>query len=134
MRRPYSETIISRRRSSGFEEFVDRTKGLLKGDRREQTSLRQARAKVLSWNEITQAVEKAWGTDWEMAKEAHRSGARGAALLCESSLLGPLVAGAGPIGPRGGISRRDLPIRRFEKRLQVDKKFANRLNHVLKTL
>ena len=118
----------------GSEEFVDRMKGLLKGDRREQTSFRQARTKVLSWKEITQAVAKAWDTDWERAKEAHGSGARAAALYVsrhysDRSLreLGQLVGGV-------EYPAVTMAIRRFEKRLQMDKKLANRLNHVLKML
>jgi hypothetical protein len=92
-------------RAGRGEEIKPEMKGLLKGDRREQTSLRHARTNALSWKEITQAVAESWDTEWELAKGAHGSGALAAALYVSRHYSGPLVAGAGPIGRRDTIPR-----------------------------
>jgi hypothetical protein len=89
----------------GSEQFVDRMKGLLKGDQREQTTSRQARTKALSWEQITQAVAKAWGTEWEIAKQAHGSRALACGLARQPPLLGRFIAGTGPISWSDGIPR-----------------------------
>ena len=64
----------------GPEKFVDRMKGLLRGDQREQTGLRKASQGMLSWEEITVAVSKLWGEDWETLRSRYGNGALSAAL------------------------------------------------------
>ena len=118
----------------GSEQFVDRMKGLLKGDRREQTTLRQARTKVLSWEQITQAVAKAWGTEWEIAKQAHGSRALAAALHVGRHYSDYSLRELGQLAGAMEYPAVTMAIRRFEKRLQVDKTLTRRLKQVLKLL
>ena len=118
----------------GSEQFVDRMKGLLKGDWREQTTLRQVRTKVLSWEQITQAVAKAWGTEWEIAKQAHGSGALAAALYVSRHYSDYSLRELGQLVGAMEYPAVTMAIRRFEKRLRVDKTLTRRVNQVLKML
>jgi REP-associated tyrosine transposase len=118
----------------GPEAFVDRMKGLLKGDRREQTSVRQAATEVFSWVEITGAVATAWNTPWEMARSAHGSGARAAALYVSRHYSDQSLRELGQLAGGMEYPAVTMAIRRFEKRLQVDKKLGKRLQHVLRIL
>ena len=118
----------------GSEQFVDRMKGLLKGDRREQTSLRHARTKVLSWNEITLAVAKAWKSEWEIAKQTHGSGALAAALYVSRHYSDRSLRELGQAVGGMEYPAVTMAIRRFERRLAVDKTLKTRLDGVLKML
>ena len=118
----------------GSEQFVDRMKALLKGDRREQTTLRQVRTKVLSWKEITQAVAKAWDTEWEIAKETYGSGALAAALYVSRHYTDHSLRELGQLVEGMEYPAVTMAIRRFEKRLPVDRTLTKRLNYVLKML
>src|SRR5262249_8213582 len=114
----------------GSEQFVDRMKGLLKGDRREQTTLRQARTKVLSGEQITQAVAKAW----EIAKQAHGRRELAAALHVGRHYSDYSLRELGQLAGAMEYPAVTMAIRRFEKRLQVDKTLTRRLKQVLKML
>jgi putative transposase len=118
----------------GTKEFVDEMKGLLKGDRREQTSLRRTGKETLSWDQITQAVAKEWNTEWEKARQAHGSGARSAALYISRHYSDQTLR---ELGQRvGGMEYPavTMAIRRFEKRMNEDKKLAGRVKRILKML
>ena len=80
--------------------------GLLNGDRREQTSLRQRGTDFVVAGDHSSRCQ-GLDLEWEAARDTHRSGSAGCRLVCESPLLGPLVAGVGPIGRRDGIPRRN---------------------------
>jgi hypothetical protein len=56
--------------------FVERMSQLLKGDRREQTGLRNIRFGRLSWKQITEAVSTVWDQEWQTLSTAHGNGAR----------------------------------------------------------
>ncbi len=118
----------------GSQEFLDKMKGLLRGDRREQTSLRQTDKATLSWAQITQAVAKVWKADWEIANQAHGSGARGAALYVSRHYSDQTLRELGQ--EIGGMEYPavTMAIRRFKKRLKQDKKLAKRLTQVLSLL
>ena len=118
----------------GSEEFVNRMKGTLTGDRREQTTLRQTRTEELSWEQITEVVSKVWNMEWEIARKAHGSGARAAALFLGRHYSGETLH---ELGQRlGGMEYPavTMAIRRFEKRLEEDKELAKRLKQLLKML
>jgi putative transposase len=118
----------------GAEEFVDEIRGLLKGDRREQTSLRQTGNEAVSWVQITEAVAKAWKAEWETVNQAHGSGARAAALYIGRHYSDQTLR---ELGQRvGGMEYPavTMAIRRFEKRLEEDKRLARRVKQILKIL
>jgi len=118
----------------GSDRFVDRMKGLLKGDRREQTGLRQVRAKVLSWKQVTRAVSKVWDTEWEIAKGSHGSGALAAALYVSRHHSDRSLRELGELAGGMQYPAVTMAIRRLEKRLPVDRTLTKRVNRVLKML
>jgi chromosomal replication initiation ATPase DnaA len=96
--------------------------------------LRHARTNALSWKEITQAVANAWGTEWELAKEAHRSGVLAAALYVSRHYSDHSLREFGQLVGGMQYPAVTMAIRRFEKRLPLDKRLVKRLNRVLKML
>ena len=83
----------------------------------------------MSWQETTQAVAKALDLEWEVARDTQPKRSAGCRLVCESPLLGPLVAGVEPIGRRDGIPRRNDGDPSIREAIAVDKKLPKRLNH-----
>jgi hypothetical protein len=53
---------------------------LLKGDRREQTSLRNIRSGCFSWQQVTGAVSAVWEEEWQTLATAHGNAAGAMAL------------------------------------------------------
>jgi REP element-mobilizing transposase RayT len=118
----------------GSEKFVDRMKGLLGGDRREQTGLRKANQGALSWEKITAAVSKLWGEDWKTLRAAYGNGALSAALYLghnysDRSLreLGELVGGM-------QYPAVAMAVRRFAKRLEADATLAKKIKRLREVL
>jgi chromosomal replication initiation ATPase DnaA len=107
---------------------------LLKGDRREQTGLRNLRPGRLSWQQITDAVSAVWDQEWHTLSTAHGNGARSVALYvgrhhsdCTLRELAQLVGDM-------EYPAVTMAIRRLERRLKVDKNLARKTKRVLSLL
>jgi putative transposase len=118
----------------GSQDFVERMSQLLKGDRREQTGLRDIGARRLSWKQITEAVSAVWDQEWQTLSTAHGNAARSVALYiarhhsdCTLRELAQLVGGK-------EYPAVTMAIRRLEQRLKFDKDLAKKTQRVLKLL
>jgi putative transposase len=118
----------------GSEKFVDRMKGLLRGDRREQTGLRKASQRSLSWEEVTAAVSKLWGEDWERLRTGYGSGALPAALYLEHNYSDKSLRELGELAGGMQYPAVAMAVRRFAKRLQTDAALAKKIKRVREVL
>jgi putative transposase len=118
----------------GPKKFVDRMKGLLKGDRREQTGLRKANQGVLSWEEITVAVGKLWDQDWETLKAVHGNGALSAALYLGRNYSDKTLRELGELAGGMQYPAVTMAIRRFDRRLKDDAVLAKKFKRLQKML
>jgi chromosomal replication initiation ATPase DnaA len=109
-------------------------KGLLKGDRREQTGLRKANQAVLSWEEITVAVGKLWGQDWEILKAVHGNGALSAALYLGRNYSDKTLRELGELAGGMQYPAVTMAIRRFDRRLKDDAVLAKKFKRLQKML
>lgn len=114
----------------GPKEFVDRMKGLLRGDRREQTGLRKASQGTLSWEEITSAVSKLWGKDWETLKADYGTGALSAALYLGRNYSDKTLRALGEQAGGMQYPAVTMAIRRFTKRLETDVSLARKITRL----
>jgi putative transposase len=118
----------------GSEEFVDRARRLLRGDPQQQTGLRQAARVKLNWEAIEGAVAVVWGQSWETLSRARGVGARETVWFLART-QGRLTLKE--LGQRaGGLHHNAVSIglRRFQERLQKDRRLKRRLNQVQKVL
>ena len=76
----------------------------------------------------------AWGTEWELAKEAHGSGALAAALYVSRHYSDHSLRELGRSVGGMQYPAVTMAIRRFEKRLAMDKTVVKRVNRVSKML
>ena len=107
--------------------------GLLNGDRREQTSLRQRGTDFVVAGDHSSRCQ-GLDLEWEAARDTHRSGALAAALYVSRHYSDHSLRELGQLAGGMEYAAVTVAIRRFEKRLLVDKKLAKRLNHTLKML
>ena len=80
--------------------------GLLNGDRREQTSLRQRGTDFVVAGDHSSRCQ-GLDLEWEAARDTHRSGALAAALYVSRHYSDHSLRELGPIGRRDGIRRRN---------------------------
>lgn len=114
----------------GSEKFVDRVKGLLRGDRREQTGLRKASRDALSWGEITAAVSKLWGEDWETLRSGYGSGALPAALYLGRNYSDKTLRELGELAGGMQYPAVTMAVRRFTERLKTDATLARKIKRL----
>jgi hypothetical protein len=115
----------------GSERFVDRMKGLLKGDRREQTGLRKANRGRLSWEEISAAVSKLWGQDWEKLRAGYgNGGALAAALYLGRNYSDKTLRELGELAGGMQYPAATMAVRRFAKRLESDAALAKKVKRL----
>ena len=73
----WKETLVTEL-ALGSEDFVNRVRRLIKGDRNEQKPVRQLERVPINWQAITEGVTKVWREPWERARRRHGDpGARG---------------------------------------------------------
>lgn len=65
----------------GSEGFIERMLGVLSGNRREQTGLREKERLRLNWSTITEAIENVWAQGWDALATARGNGALPAAFF-----------------------------------------------------
>ncbi len=114
----------------GSKKFVDRMKGLLRGDRREQTGLRKASQGMLSWDEITAAVSKVWDEDWEKLKAGYGNGAVSAALYLGRNYSDKTLQELGELAGGMQYPAVTMAVRRFTERLKTDTKLARKIKRL----
>jgi len=118
----------------GSEKFVDRMKGLLRGDRREQTGLRKAGQGSLSWEEITAAVSKLWGGNWKTLRAGYGSGALSAALYVGQNYSDRSLRELGELAGGMQYPAVAMAVRRFAKRLETDATLAKKIKRLREVL
>jgi hypothetical protein len=118
----------------GSEKFMDRMKGLLRGDRREQTGLRKASQGSLSWEEVIAAVSKLWGEDWETLRTGYGSGALPAALYLQHNYSDKSLRELGELAGGMQYPAVAMAVRRFAKRLETDAALAKKIKRLREVL
>jgi hypothetical protein len=118
----------------GSGKFVERMKRLLRGDRREQTGLRKASQGSLSWEEVTAAVSKLWGEDWETLRTGYGRGALSAALYLEHNYSDKSLRELGELAGGMQYPAVAMAIRRFAKRLETDATLAKKIKRLREEL
>ena len=98
----------------------------LKGDRREQTGMREKERLGLEWSKIVAAIAKVWKAPWEKVSRQRGNGAVGLAYY-----LGPRYAGMTlrDLGKQMGEVRFQavsVAIGRFQNRLQAKRLLPGR--------
>ena len=118
----------------GSQDFVERMSQLLKGDRREQTSLRTIRSGRLSWKQITEAVSSVWDQKWQTLSTAHGNAARSVALYVARRYSDRTLRELAQLAGDMEYPAATMAIRRLERRLKLDKHLAKKVQRVLRLL
>jgi hypothetical protein len=118
----------------GSKRFVARMLEELKGNRREQSGLREKERMTLDWPKITDAVAKVWRSKWEVLSSERGSGALGLAFYLGRRYAGLRLRELGDLG--GGIEYPavSIAITRIGKRLKIDRELQMKLKQVSKLL
>jgi chromosomal replication initiation ATPase DnaA len=107
---------------------------LLKGDRREQTSLRNIRSGRLSWKQVTEAVSAVWDQEWQTLSTAHGNAARSVALYVARHHSDRTLRELAQLAGGMEYPAATMAIRRLERPLKFDKDLAKKMQRVLKLL
>jgi putative transposase len=118
----------------GSPDFVERMSQLLKGDRREQTGLRNIRAGRLGWEQIVEAVSAVWNQDWQTLSTARGKGARSVALYIARHHSDRTLRELAQLAGNLEYPTVTMAIRRLEQRLKFDRGLAKKTHRVLKLL
>jgi putative transposase len=115
----------------GSEDFVKSVRQLIKGNRNEQTPVRQLESMAIRWQSITEAVAKVWKEPWERASRRHGDPAREVAMLIARRYAGMSLRQIGEaIGQLSYPAVSDA-VRRTTRRLEKDRSLQRRLKRVL---
>jgi len=111
----------------GGAEFVRRMRTLMKGNEKEQPSLRQLQNRP-TLQQAVAIMEKVKQEKWERWRDRHDDWGRDAVLYLGRRQCGLKLRQLGEAV--GGIDYRSVgsALRKFEKRLRVDRKLANAIN------
>ena len=118
----------------GSSEFVARMRKLLRGDRDQQTGVRQGAVKRVAWTQIVQAVSAVWDRPWKELLCARGSGARETALFFGRHYGRLNLKELGQLA--GGIHHNavSIAIRRLTERLKSDSTLLAKFSLVQKAL
>jgi chromosomal replication initiation ATPase DnaA len=105
----------------GSQDFVERMSQLLKGNRREQTGLRNIRAGRLAWRQIVEAVSAVLNQDGQTLSTAQSKGARSVALYIARHHSDWTLRELGQLAGNMEYPAVTMAIRRLEQRLKFDK-------------
>jgi len=118
----------------GSEAFVRQTIKLFKGNRHEQVGLRQSERLGPDWQTICAAVSGVWKRDWEELVTSRGDGALPAAWYLARNFAGMRLAELGHAAGGVAYPAVSTSIKRFEKRLLVDRDLQIKLKAVRKML
>ena len=114
----------------GSRQFVEQMRKRLEGDHREQTGIRKAKEKTLSWEAITSAVSELWGEDWQLLQSGYGNGALAAALYFARSHSDKTLRELGQLAGGMQYPAVTMAVRRFAKRLESDKTLAKKVKRL----
>ena len=111
----------------GPETFVRETMKLLKGQRNEQTGLREVERHRVDWPAICAAVSEVWNGDWNELSTARGNGALPAAWYLARNFSAMRLIELGRAAGDVTYPAVSAAISRFEKRLKIDRELQRRL-------
>jgi REP element-mobilizing transposase RayT len=117
----------------GSRRFVERMRGYLRGDEREQPQMRRLQARP-SWDHVIRVVEKEKGERWELFRDRYGDWGRDLALYLGQRRCGMRLK---ELGQRaGGIDYVSVAgaTRRFAERVRRDKKLAAAVHRAVERL
>jgi hypothetical protein len=112
----------------------DCSNGLLSGNRREQSGLRERERLSLNWPRITAAIANVWAQGWDALATARANGALPAAFFLGQRYAGLRLKEMGEFA--GGLEYPvvNAAIARFEKRLKIVRELQKKIKKVAKEL
>jgi hypothetical protein len=118
----------------GTEQLVNKVRQLMKGDRNEQTALRQLQKPALDWEKVIGAIVRVWQEPWETVSERHGDPARDLAMWIARRYGGMSLRHIGDAA--GGLAYPAVSdaIRRLDKRLKEDRSLKKKYSQVTKLL
>jgi putative transposase len=126
----WKETLVTEL-ALGSEDFVNRVRRLIKGDRNEQKPVRQLERVLVNWQAITEGVTKVWREPWESASRRHGDPAREVAMVIGRRYAGMSLRQIGEaIGELSYPAVSDA-VRRTIRRLDKDRSLQKKLKRVL---
>jgi hypothetical protein len=128
--RPIWKDKISASVLFGSEAFVRQMIKLFKGNRHEQARLRQSERLSLDWQTICAAVSRVWKGDWDQLAKNRGNDALPAAWYLARNFAGMRLAELGDIAGGVAYPAVSMAIRRFEKRLSVDRDLQRKVKAV----
>ena len=107
---------------------------MLEGDYREQTGIGRAKEGSLNWETITAAISEVSGQHWELLRAGYGNGVLAAALYFGRNYSDRTLRKLGELA--GGMQYPEvtMAIRRFAKRVAIDKCLAKKIKRLNKML
>jgi hypothetical protein len=103
----------------------------IKGDLRQQTSLRNIRSGYLSWKQIREPASAVWVLGRQTLSAGHRNAARSIALYVARHYSDRTLRELAQLAGRMEYPALTMEIRRLERRLNVNKDLAKRMQRIL---
>ena len=117
----------------GSEAWVERMRGLLQGERREQRALRELEARP-DWGTVQRAVEEVKGEKWEQFRDRHGDWGRDLALYVARRACGMSLASLGREVGMENYYAVAQAILRFQRRMPEDRRRRAALAAVFKCI
>lgn len=111
----------------GSARFCRALKQRFRGNRQEQTALRQAQRRMLEWDQVTAAVSYAWAGPWDRLRQMRGENARAAALFLARHYGGYRLRELGVLAGPMSDAAVSVAVRRFEARLKTHRSLAHKL-------
>ena len=118
----------------GSEKFVAGMLKELKGDRREQTGMREKERLSLEWSRIVAAIAKVWKAPWEVVSRQRGNGAVGLAYYLGQRHAGMTLRELGKCMGEVEYPAVSVAIARFQKRLKTERSLQRRVKQIEKLL
>jgi hypothetical protein len=118
----------------GTEKFVAGMLKELKGDRREQTGMREKERLSLEWSRIVAAIAKVWKAPWEVVSRQRGNGAVGLAYYLGPRHAGMTLRRLGKYMGEVEYPAVSVAIARFQNRLKTERSLQRRVKQIEKLL
>ena len=118
----------------GSEKFVAGMLKELKGDRREQTGMREKERLSLEWSRIVAAIAKVWKTPWEVVSRQRGNGAVGLAYYLGQRHAGMTLRELGKYMGEVEYPAVSVAIARSQNRLKTERSLQRRVKQIEKLL